>query len=263
MLLQHFDFRHALLGRFHLGGQGVVLRCDGGCSFFQNASVQQIVFLQIDQRLGKLFQIEVLCPPCVTGTLSLLQLSLNVNQQTATGYGLCVHDPLLFRGMYFRSINDSTKIIRGVAYTQRVHTDETLLPFSQQGGNLALFYLIAGLPQQLQQLLKTLRFLFKGIVNGIADTLPVGGLLLITQPLVVGLALALGIFNNGVTVLNTDRIIEAAYSLGAAPEVAELALLIEGGGVPNHMIVNVGFVDVRTDDVGVIAFCEPPSQLTA
>ena len=81
VLLQHFDFRHAQLGRFHLGGQGVVLRCDGGSSFFQNASVQQIVFLQIDQRLGKLFQIEVLRPPCVTGTLSLLQLCLNVNQQ--------------------------------------------------------------------------------------------------------------------------------------------------------------------------------------
>ena len=137
------------------------------------------------------------------------------------------------------------------------------MPFSQQGGNLAPFYLIAGLPQQLQQLLKTLRFLFKGIVNGIADTLPVGGFLLIAQPLVVGLALALGIFNNGVTVLNTDRIIEAAYSLGAAPKVTEFALLIEGGGVPNHMIVNVGFVDVRTDDVGMIAFCESPSQLTA
>ena len=29
------------------------------------------------------------------------------------------------------------------------------------------------------------------------------------------------------------------------------------------MIVNMGFVDVGADDVGVIAFCEPPGQLTA
>ena len=29
------------------------------------------------------------------------------------------------------------------------------------------------------------------------------------------------------------------------------------------MIVNMGFVDMRTDDVSVIAFCEPPCQLTA
>ena len=29
------------------------------------------------------------------------------------------------------------------------------------------------------------------------------------------------------------------------------------------MIVNMGFVDVRTDDIGMIAFCEPPCQLTA
>ena len=65
VLLQHFDFRHALLGGFHVAGQGVVLRCDGGSPFFQNTSVQQIVFLQIDQRLGKLFQIEVSANPFV------------------------------------------------------------------------------------------------------------------------------------------------------------------------------------------------------
>ena len=115
VLLQHFDFRHALLGGLHLGGQGVVLRCDGGSPFFQDASVQKIVFLQIDQRLGKLFQIEVLCPPCVTGTLSFLQLCLNVNQQTATGFCGSIYDPLLFQGMRFRSGNDGAKIIRGIA----------------------------------------------------------------------------------------------------------------------------------------------------
>ena len=31
-------------------------------------------------------------------------------------------------------------------------------------------------------------------------------------------------------------------------------MLIESGGIPNHMIVNMGFVNVRTDDIGMIAF---------
>ena len=93
--------------------------------------------------------------------------------------------------------------------------------------------------------------------------LPVGGLLLLAQPLVVGLAFALWILHDGVTVLNTDCIAEAANRFGAAPEIAELALLIESGGIPNHMIVNMGFVNVRTDDIGMIAFCEPTCQLAA
>ena len=90
-----------------------------------------------------------------------------------------------------------------------------------------------------------------------------GGLLLIAQPLVVGLAFALWILHDGVTVLNTDCIAEAANRFGAAPEVSELAVLIESGGVPDHMIVNMGFVDVCADNVGMIAFCEPPCQLSA
>ena len=76
---------------------------------------------------------------------------------------------------------------------------------------------------------------------------PGGRLLLIAQPFVIGLAFALGILHDGVTVLNADRIIEAAQSLGAAPEIAELALLIESGGIPNHMIVNMACSICVTD----------------
>ena len=182
---------------------------------------------------------------------------------TCIGVKRCGYDPLLLRGMRFRSGNDGTKIIRGVACTQRVHADESLLSFPQQGGNLAALDLIPGALQQLQQLLKALGLLCQCFINGIADTLPVGRFLLIAQPLVIGLAFALGILHDGVTVLNADRIIEAAQSLGAAPEIPELALLIESGGVPNHMIVNMGFVNVCADNVGVIAFGESPCQLTA
>ena len=263
VLLQHFNFRHALLGGLHLSGKGVVLRCDSGSPFFQNASVQQIVFLQIDQRLGKLFQIEVLCPSCVTGTLAFLQLRLNIDQQTAAYVCGGIYGPLLFRGMHFGSCNDSAKIIRGVACAQGVHADEALLSFPQQRGNLAALDLIPGALQQFQQILKALGLLCQSFINRIADTLPVGGLLLIAQPLIIRLAFALWILHDGVPILNADRIVETANRFGAAPEVAELAVLIESGGVPYHMIVNMGFVDMRTDDVSVIAFCEPPCQLTA
>ena len=165
--------------------------------------------------------------------------------------------------MRFRSGNDGPKIIRGVASPQRIHTDESLLTFPQKGGNLAALDLIPGALQYLQQLLKALGFLCQCFINGITDSLPVGGLLLIAQPLVVSLAFALWILHDGVTVLNADRIIETAHCFGAAPEVAELAVLIESGGVPDHMIVNMGFVDVCADDVSMIAFGEPPCQLTA
>ena len=156
--------------------------------------------------------------------------------------------------MLLGSGNDGPKIIRGIACAQRVHADEALLSFPQQGGNLAALDLIPRVFQQLQQLLKTAGLLRKGFIDGIADALPMGGLLLIAQPLVVGLAFDLWILHDGVTVLNTDCIAEAANRFGAAPEVSELAVLIESGGVPDHMIVNMGFVNVRTDDIGMIAF---------
>ena len=159
-----------------------------------------LVFVLILGGAGKLFQIEVLCPPCVTGTLSFLQLCLNIDQQTASGFGGGIHDPLLFRGMHFGSCNDGAKIIRGVACTQRVHADESLLSFPQQGGNLAALDLIPGALQQLQHILKALGLLCQCFINGIADTLPVGGFLLIPQPLVIGLAFALGILHDGVAV---------------------------------------------------------------
>ena len=59
-----------------------------------------------------------------------------------------------------------------------------------------------------------------------------GGLLLIPQPFIVGLAFALGISHNGISVLNADCIVQAAYRSGAAPEIAEFALFVKSRGVP-------------------------------
>ena len=53
------------------------------------------------------------------------------------------------------------------------------------------------------------------------------------------------------------------YRTAAAPKVAELAGLTECGRIPDHMIVNVGFVDVGADDISVIASGRTPGQLAA
>jgi len=91
----------------------------------------------------------------------------------------------------------------------------------------------------------------------------VGGFLFVAQPLVVALAVALWILHDGVAVLDADGIIKPPNGTTAAPKVSEFAGLAERGRVPNHMIVNMGFVDMGADDIGVIALGEALGQLTA
>ena len=64
-------------------------------------------------------------------------------------------------------------------------------------------------------------------------------------------------------VLNADGVVESPHGSAAAPKVSEFPGLAECGGVPNHMIVNVSFVDMGADDIGVIAFGEAVDQLAA
>lgn len=58
--------------------------------------------------------------------------------------------------------------------------------------------------------------------------------------------------DNGQTVLRADQIAKMTDSLGAAPKVAKFPVAGERGGVPDDVIVNVLFVDVRADDIGMI-----------
>ena len=64
-------------------------------------------------------------------------------------------------------------------------------------------------------------------------------------------------------VLDADGVVEPPHGSAAAPKVSEFAGLAERGRVPNHMIVNMGFVDMSADDIGVIALGEALGQLTA
>lgn len=72
----------------------------------------------------------------------------------------------------------------------------------------------------------------------------------------------LWIGNDGISVLNTDGIIEPADRSAAAPEVAEFPICIQGSGVPNDMVMNVGFVNMGANNESVSAFCESFGQLT-
>ena len=65
------------------------------------------------------------------------------------------------------------------------------------------------------------------------------------------------------SILDADGVIEPPRGSAAAPKVSEFPGLAECGGVPNHMIVNVSFVDMGADDIGVIALGEALGQLTA
>ena len=71
------------------------------------------------------------------------------------------------------------------------------------------------------------------------------------------------ILHDGVAVLDADGIVEPPHSSAAVPKVSEFAGLAERGGVPDHMIVNMGFVDMGADDIGVIALGEALGQFTA
>ena len=116
----------------------------------------------------------------------------------------------------------STEYIRAVVFTQSVHSQKSFLTFSQEGWNGSVFDQIPSLPKQIQKGFKGCGFLGQGIVNGGADSFSVGGFLLVTEPLVIALALPGWILNDRITILDADGIAEPADCLGAAPEDPEL-----------------------------------------
>lgn len=105
------------------------------------------------------------------------------------------------------------------------------------------------------------RLLQQSVVDGNAQQLPVRGLCLIAQPLIVALVMGLWILHNGVAVLNADGIIEPLHSSGASPEVSELLVTFQIDGVPDDMIVDMGLVDMSADDKGVVPLSESPGKL--
>ena len=83
------------------------------------------------------------------------------------------------------------------------------------------------------------------------------------QPLVVGLAMALGILYNGVSVFDADGVIEPPHRPPRTEEVPKFPVMVQGGGVPDDVIMDVGFVHMGADDKGVFPLGETAGQLIA
>ena len=75
-----------------------------------------------------------------------------------------------------------------------------------------------------------------------------GGLRLISQPLVVTFPVGLWVLDNGQVVFNAEGIAQMPDGFFAAPKVAELLVTIQIDSTPNDMIMNMGFVDVSANN---------------
>ena len=84
-----------------------------------------------------------------------------------------------------------------------------------------------------------------------------GGLRLIAQPLVVTFAVGLWVLDNGQSILDAEGIAQTPDSFCAAPKVAKLPVTVQVDRTPNDMIMDMGLVNVGTDDKGVFSLGKP------
>lgn len=80
---------------------------------------------------------------------------------------------------------------------------------------------------------------------------------------IVALAPAFRILHNGIPVFDTDGIAKAADSPRAAPEIPKLSSVVKAGGVPNNVIMDMGFINMGADDKSVVPFGEAAGQFIA
>ena len=64
------------------------------------------------------------------------------------------------------------------------------------------------------------------------------------MPFVVALSVPFGDLHDGISVLDTDGITQAANSASAALKVAELTVTLQFDGVPYNMVADVGSINV-------------------
>ena len=166
--------------------------------------------------------------------------------------------------MILLSSEDSQQVLQGVAVAQTVQAGHfTPARELQTVGFSALGHFTAGFPEQLQQLVQVIRLLCQGVVNGSTEQFLMGGLRLIAQPLVITFAVGLWVLDNGQSVLNADGVAQSTDGFCAAPKVAELPVTVQVDRTPNDMIMDMGLVNVGTDDKGVFALGEPLGKFHA
>ena len=69
--------------------------------------------------------------------------------------------------------------------------------------------------------------------------------------------MGLWVLDNGQSVLNADGVAQSTDGFCAAPKVAELPVTVQVDRTPNDMIMDMGLVNVGTDDKGVFSLGEP------
>ena len=111
--------------------------------------------------------------------------------------------------------------------------------------------------QRLGHLLQ-IKHLFPLSIANVFARLELG---LVPQPLAVALSVGLGIFHDGQTVFHTDGVAEPPDGAGAVPEVSECPAAAQTYSAPNDMIVDVGFVDMGSDDKGIVPLAKAPGKL--
>ena len=100
-------------------------------------------------------------------------------------------------------------------------------------------------------------------VNGNTKQFPVGGFCLIAQPLIVTFAVGLWVLDDGQSVLNANGVAQSTDGFCAAPKIAKLPVTLCIDRRPDDVIMDMGFVNVSTDDKCVFALGEPLGELHA
>ena len=231
--------------------------------FLQYRILQQVMLGEIVHSLCHLFQIKDLGPPHIPGTFSGLELCLDVKEQIDLRR-ICLLDRFLVGRMLLLTSKDTQQVLQGVAIAQAVQAGHfTPAGELQTVGFSALGHFTAGFPEQLQQLVQVSRLLCQSVVNSSTEQFPMGGLRLIAQPLVVTFAVGLWVLDNGQSVLNADGVAQSTDGFCAAPKVAELPVTVQVDRTPNDMIMDMGLINVGTDDKGVFALGEPLGKFHA
>ena len=163
--------------------------------------------------------------------------------------------------MRFCAGDHSAKGFLGVVVAQGFKTDILLLTGTGKRDIFPITDLVSGLRQHCHKSVKALRLFGECAVDGSSKQIAVAGLRVAAKPLVIAVTVRMWMFDHRELILHTDQVTEFSHCLSASVKIAEFTLAVEGGGVPNNMIVNMRFVCVGGNDKCVIPFCEPHGEL--
>ena len=229
--------------------------------FLQHRIFQEVILGEIIHRLRHLLEVKDLGPARISGTLSGLQLCLDVHQQIDLRRS-CLQRRFFPRCMLLLTGENRQQVLQTVTFAQAVQT-RNIIPFREfQKVRFATpGYLAPRFLKQLQQLIQIGGVLCQRIVNANPQLLPMRSLGLIAQPLVIAFSMRLWIFHNGQSFFNADGIAQSADSFCAAPKVPKFPVTVQIDRRPDNVIMDVRFINMGTDDKCVFALGKPVGKL--